>query len=286
MFKPCLIKTAVLSVLALIFIYISGFSLQVPAAPEARVNDYANMLSQDAKDNIENYLADFEGRTGDQIVIATFPSLEQESLEDFSIRLAEKWKIGQKGKDNGIILVIFKQERKMRIEVGYGLEGDLPDAEASYIIRNVIAPYFKSGDYDGGITAGVSSIVKKLTGGENAVSRESSGQDQGFYTLNREKIIKIVMIIAGLFVLLFLIDLIRYGSYASNRKNYAHRYSFFEWLIIFSIALAILKLIFYMFLMRGGRGGFSGGGSGWGGGGGFSGGGGGSFGGGGSSGGW
>jgi uncharacterized protein len=264
--------------------FAATFSLAIPASPEARVNDYAGMLSDDTRAAIEAYLADLESRTGIQIVVAAFPSLEGESLEDYSIRLAEKWKIGQKGKDNGVILVIFKQERKLRIEVGYGLEDKLPDASASYIIRNVIAPYFKAGDYDSGVKAGVQAIAKTVSGESTDETETSSGPSN--FTIDKEKLIKIGIIILCVLAVLFLLDILRFFYYMSGHRNYGHRYSFFEWLIIFSITLGIFKIIFYLFLMRGG--GFGGGsGSGWGSGGSsFGGGGGGSFGGGGSSGGW
>jgi uncharacterized protein len=264
--------------------FAATFSLAIPASPEARVNDYAGMLSDDTRAAIEAYLANLESRTGIQIVVAAFPSLEGESLEDYSIRLAEKWKIGQKGKDNGVILVIFKQERKLRIEVGYGLEDKLPDASASYIIRNVIAPYFKAGDYDSGVKAGVQAIAKTVSGESTDETETSSGPSN--FTIDKEKLIKIGIIILCVLAVLFLLDILRFFYYMSGHRNYGHRYSFFEWLIIFSITLGIFKIIFYLFLMRGG--GFGGGsGSGWGSGGSsFGGGGGGSFGGGGSSGGW
>ncbi|MGA2141085.1 MAG: TPM domain-containing protein [Brevinematales bacterium] len=264
--------------------FAATFSLSIPASPEARVNDYAGMLSDDTRAAIEAYLANLESRTGIQIVVAAFPSLEGESLEDYSIRLAEKWKIGQKGKDNGVILVIFKQERKLRIEVGYGLEDKLPDASASYIIRNVIAPYFKAGDYDSGVKAGVQAIAKTVSGESTDETETSSGPSN--FTIDKEKLIKIGIIILCVLAVLFLLDILRFFYYMSGHRNYGHRYSFFEWLIIFSITLGIFKIIFYLFLMRGG--GFGGGsGSGWGSGGSsFGGGGGGSFGGGGSSGGW
>lgn len=266
--------------------FAASFSLAIPASPEARVNDYAGILSEDTKAAVEAYLADLESRTGIQVVVAAFPSLEGESLEDYSIRLAEKWKIGRKGKDNGVILVIFKQERKLRIEVGYGLEDKLPDATASYIIRNVIAPYFKAGDYDSGVRAGVQAIAKTISG-ESTGEVETPSGTSGEFTIDKEKLVKIGVIVLCILAILFLLDILRFFYYMSGHRNYGHRYSFFEWLIIFSITLGIFKVIFYLFLMRGG--GFGGGsGSGWGGSGGssFGGGGGGSFGGGGSSGGW
>jgi uncharacterized protein len=95
-------------------------------------------------------------------VVAVFPSLDGESLEDFSIRLAEKWRIGQKGLDDGVIVLVFMQDRKVRLEVGYGLEGAIPDIEAGRIIREVIAPHFREGRYGPGLEAAVKAIYSKV----------------------------------------------------------------------------------------------------------------------------
>ncbi len=103
-----------------------------------------------------------EQATGAQVVVAVFPSLEGESLEDFSIRLAERWRIGRKDLDDGAILLVFVQDRKVRIEVGYGLEGAIPDAEASRIIRESIAPRFREGRYDAGLEAAARAIYAKV----------------------------------------------------------------------------------------------------------------------------
>ena len=104
----------------------------------------------------------------------TIPSLEGDSLEDFSIRVAEAWKIGKKGFDNGAILLIARDDRKLRIEVGYGLEGVMPDAIASRIIREVITPRFRSGDFTGGIEAGIDAMLK-VTKGEILPERARPG---------------------------------------------------------------------------------------------------------------
>lgn len=145
-------------------------ALEVPSKPRARVNDYANVLTSDQTASLENKLKTFENETTTQVVVAIFPSLEEESLEDFSIRLAERWKIGTK-RDNGAILLVFVKERKMRMEVGYGLEGSLTDAVSSSILRDVIAPRFRQGDYFGGIDAGVDQILAATKGEYKAPPR-------------------------------------------------------------------------------------------------------------------
>ena len=141
-----------------------ALALNVPPL-RGRVNDYAGLMPADRAQALEERLARFESETGHQIALLTVPSLEGDSLEDFSIRVAESWKIGKKGFDNGAILLIARDDRRLRIEVGYGFEGVLPDAIANRIINEVITPRFRSGDYAGGIEAGVDSILK-ITKGE------------------------------------------------------------------------------------------------------------------------
>ncbi|HUK41171.1 MAG TPA: TPM domain-containing protein [Candidatus Acidoferrales bacterium] len=138
-------------------------ALDVPPL-RGRVNDLAGMLPADRAQALEERLAAFEGETGHQIAVLTIPSLQGDALENFSIRVAEAWKIGQKGFDNGAILLIARDDRKLRIEVGYGLEGVLPDAIASRIIREVILPRFRENNYAGGIEDGVNAIMQVTKG--------------------------------------------------------------------------------------------------------------------------
>jgi len=147
------------------------FALEVPQL-RGHVNDYANMLSPAASERLEQALAAFENSDSTQIVVLTVNSLEGEALEEYSIKVAEAWRIGQAKLDNGAILLITKQERKIRIEVGRGLEGVLTDLTSGRIIRGDISPYFKRGDYDGGITAGVSSIMQVVRGEYQAQPRD------------------------------------------------------------------------------------------------------------------
>ena len=129
-----------------------------------RVNDRARMLSADSLQRLEQKLAAFERETSNQVVVLTVPTLQGDDIDQFSIRVAEAWKIGQKGRDNGVLLVITQAERKVRIEVGMGLQGVLPDITAGRIIRDVMRPYLKSGNYDQGITVGVDSIIAATKG--------------------------------------------------------------------------------------------------------------------------
>ena len=139
-------------------------ALQIPDKPEHYVNDYVGLLSLSAKDRLEGRLAEFEKATSNQVVVAIFASLEGGSLEDFSIKLAEKWKIGTKKHDNGVILLIFKSDRKVRMEVGYGLEGALPDVIANQIIQNDVVPNFRAGNFDAGVEKAVGDILLATRG--------------------------------------------------------------------------------------------------------------------------
>jgi uncharacterized protein len=159
----------------LVLICSSSFALEVPPRPEGRVTDQTRTLSPGESAALERRLSSFEQETTNQIAVLLIPSLEGDSLEDYSIRLAEKWKIGQKGKNNGAILLIVKDDRKIRIEVGYGLEGALPDALAGAIIRNEIAPRFKAGQFYQGIEAGIDAIMAATKGEYKARPEKKRG---------------------------------------------------------------------------------------------------------------
>jgi uncharacterized protein len=137
--------------------------IQVPIL-DRYVTDKTNTLTSAQLNGLEYRLKTYEDTTSNQIVILMIPSLEGEDLFDFSQQVAEKNKIGQKGKDNGILILIVKEERKIRIEVGYGLEGVVPDAVASSIIRNIIAPYFKAGNYYEGLLKGIETLQDAIAG--------------------------------------------------------------------------------------------------------------------------
>jgi uncharacterized protein len=140
------------------------------------VNDYARLLPAEARDRLEARLAERERATGAQMVVAVFPSLEGENLEDFSIRLAERWRIGDKRLDNGVILLVFVQERRARLEVGYGLEPVLPDAAAGQVIREALAPHFREGRYAAGLEAAVDAVFARIeTRGVPPAPRDTLG---------------------------------------------------------------------------------------------------------------
>jgi uncharacterized protein len=128
-----------------------------------RVVDQAQVLSAGARADLEGKLADLESKSGIQLVVATVSSLGGEEIEPYANELFRAWKLGEAKKNNGVLFLIAPKEHRVRIEVGYGLEGTLTDATASLIIANAVAPRFKAGDYDGGVARGVDDIITVLT---------------------------------------------------------------------------------------------------------------------------
>ena len=158
--------------LALTSLLISAplFAVSVPAL-KGRVNDYAKIIRDSDEREIEEYLATLEQNTGIQIAVLTMPSLEGEDIASFGIKVADKWQLGDKEKDNGALLLVAYAEHDLRIEVGDGLEGSLTDAKCGLILRNVIVPEFKNGNYSAGIKKGVMNMGGIASGDESAVSR-------------------------------------------------------------------------------------------------------------------
>lgn len=136
----------------------------IPELANRRVHDDAGILSPQIVAYLEQSLRTFEDSTSNQLAILTVPSLEGESIDQFGIRVAEAWKLGTADRDNGVILLIAVEDRKMRIEVGQGLEGPLPDAICNRIIRNEMAPAFRRQDYDDGVVAAIDGIRKAIKG--------------------------------------------------------------------------------------------------------------------------
>ncbi len=131
---------------------------------KARVTDLTGTLSGTQQQDLERRLREFESRKGSQIAVLMLPSTQPETIEEYSIRVAEAWKIGRAKIDDGVILVVAKDDRKLRVEVGRGLEGAIPDAVAKRVVSDVIAPHFRSGDYYGGIAAGTDALMKLIEG--------------------------------------------------------------------------------------------------------------------------
>jgi len=255
------IARAILLAIFALFALNSQAAEIIPPKPDRYFNDYASVVSKEAASRFNEQLAQFERETSDQVVVAVFPKMQSESdVADYAQRVAQKWGIGSKTQRNGVAVLIFIADRKMSIQVGYGLEGALPDITAYDIRTNHINPHFRAGDYEGGLAEGIDLVCKAIR-----------GEYKGDGTTVREK--------------------------QTSRNGRAPSFLFF---IIFVIVLIVIsrmmrRLSGYGYSSRGGGPiflplGGGGGGGGWssGGGGGFSGfsGGGGSFGGGGSSGSW
>ncbi len=176
----------------LIFILLLCFSSPADAqkkVPELwghRVHDDANVLSSAAVDHLELRLKNFEDSTTNQIAVLIVPSLDGETIEGYGIRVATEWKLGSQKNDNGVLLLVSIGDRKVRIEVGHGLEGVLTDALSNRIIRNEIAPNFRRGDYEAGIVAAVDGIIKATKGeykADNITSRKGGKGGTGAFGL-------------------------------------------------------------------------------------------------------
>ena len=151
-------------------------ALDVPPMT-GRVMDLAHALPASTVESVSAQLAAHEATTSNQVAVLIVPSLEGDVLEEFSHRAATTWKLGQKGTDNGVLLLVALQERKVRIEVGYGLEGTLTDARSARIIRNDIVPRFRAGNVPGGVAAGIDAIVRTIEGTYRASERPVPPQD-------------------------------------------------------------------------------------------------------------
>lgn len=159
---------------------VTSYALDFPE-PQGYVNDFANILSSETRETLEQNLTQLEEDSSIEIALVTIESLEEITIEDYAVRLFEDWKIGKKNKDNGVLLLIVLNEQELRIEVGYGLEPTLTDSRAGRIIRDIITPEFKKGDYDAGAINGVEAIVKVIhgeivdLGGESSSDSKSKG---------------------------------------------------------------------------------------------------------------
>lgn len=157
-------------------VLISLYWLAAPAAAQdmaipylsGRVVDQAAILSTQARERLAAMAQAHERASGNQIVVLTVPTLGGKSVEDYAVRVFEEWKIGSRELDNGVLILVVPQDRRVRIEVGYGLEGTLTDATASRIIRDLMTPRFREGNYDVGIEAGVTAVIQILEGSRSA----------------------------------------------------------------------------------------------------------------------
>lgn len=168
-----------------LFLPIFVFAYVNLGTPQSFVNDFGGMFSAEEKSALETKLQAYEKASTNEIAVVTIPNLGDDTIEGYAVRLFEDWKIGKTGKDNGILLLFSRDDRKVRIEVGYGLEPELTDLESSLLIRNVITPAFKEGKYYAGVDSAVSNIMSKLSGEQRAVFQEkkSGGLSDDFVPL-------------------------------------------------------------------------------------------------------
>jgi uncharacterized protein len=199
-------------VLALVLGFSSWLSASevIPPKPDRYFNDYAHVLSGASAERLNEQLAQFERDTSNQVVVAIFPKMQSDSdIADYTQRIAQSWGVGQKDRRNGAVLFVFVQDRKMFIQVGYGLEGTLPDVTAFDITEYHIKPHFRNGDYEGGLAEGVDFIMKAIRGEYKGTGRtvaERGSQSNG----------KLGFII---FFFVFIIALIVIGR-MSRRRGY------------------------------------------------------------------
>jgi uncharacterized protein len=244
-----------------------------------RVTDLTATLSAEQVASLESGLAAFESKKGSQIAVLIVPTTQPEDIAQFGIRVAEQWKIGREKVDDGVILIVAKDDRTLRLEVGYGLEGAIPDAIAKRVIAETITPYFKTGDFYGGIEAGVQQLMRLIEG--ESLPPPASGQGGGEDALFG--LLVVGGVVAG-WLLSIMMSRPAAGGVAALGSGVAGAFLLgFSPLLLF-IAVFVFAAVASGF--RGGGGWSSGGGGGGFGGGGSWGGGGGGFGGGGASGSW
>jgi len=175
-------------------------SLEVPYLA-GHVNDHAGMLSTATIEELEQTLRVHEDSTSNQVAVLIIPSLQGEVLEEYSIKVVETWKLGQADKDNGVLLLIARDDRIVRIEVGNGLEGDLPDITCGRIVRDEIVPRFRDGDYEAGVRAGVTAILAAIAGSYQPIKSANNAPDWVFRLI----FFSIFAVVVGIFTMISII---------------------------------------------------------------------------------
>jgi uncharacterized protein len=182
-------RSSLLALTLLIFLIpaAAGAAEVIPSVPTRYFNDYAGVVSPSDAEQFNRQLVQFEWDSSNQIVVAVYPKMQSDSdIADYTFRVKETWHVGQKKKNNGAVLFVFIQDRKMFIQVNYGLEGALPDATCKQIIDQEITPHFKSGDYTGGLRAGINAILAATKGeykGNGGTANDNNGSILGWVVL-------------------------------------------------------------------------------------------------------
>jgi len=200
--------SASMAMLAMLAIFLASPVLaQVQPVPEltARITDTTGTLDAPTREHLTQILADLEQRKGAQIAVLMIPTTGDEAIEQYAVRAFEQWRLGRKEVDDGILFLVAKDDRRMRIEVGYGLEGAVPDLLAGRIIREQVAPRFQQGDFAGGVTAGVNSLVALVEGEDlpppQAASVDDTGNGVGLAALFLPLLIMVLVLPPGVAVL-------------------------------------------------------------------------------------
>ncbi|MGQ9662203.1 MAG: TPM domain-containing protein [Kiritimatiellia bacterium] len=233
----------------LAFAFVSTFPLLSwaiqPVPPlRGRVNDYAQLLTPEQRARLESVLAQFEARKGSQIAVLMVPTTKPETIEQYGIRVSETWKLGRKGVDDGILLLVATEDHAVRIEVGYGLEGILPDAIAKRIIEDEILPLFRTGEFYRGITAGLERIMATIAGEALPVPspvKNLSGKSQGL----------LVPVLAGIFLGWFLQVIL--GRFWAGLLG-GGLVGFLVWVMTGGLTIAVLLGLLVLVLILAGRG--------------------------------
>jgi len=204
--EPRALPRMLRSVVVGLYVVLFSHSLDaevIPPKPDGYFNDYAGVISKEAASRFNEQLAQFERETSDQVVVAVFPKMQSDSdIADYTQRVAQAWGVGQKERRNGVVLFVFIQDRKMFIQVGYGLEGALPDATAFDITERHIKPLFRTGNYDAGLATGIDLICKAIRGeykGSGKTGAERKGGGGVFGLLPFITFIIVLIIISRLF---------------------------------------------------------------------------------------
>ena len=188
----------------------------IPPKPAHYFNDYAGLVSQGTADRLDNQLTQFERDTSTQVVVAVYPKMQSDSdIADYTRRVAQAWSVGQKKENNGVVLFVFPQDRKVFIQTGYGAEGALPDATAFDITERHIKPHFRTQDYDGGLTEGVDLICKALRGEYKGSGKTVAEGNQGNTSGGGGALIFLIILV------IIIIVMVR------RQKKHGYRYSGF-----------------------------------------------------------
>jgi uncharacterized protein len=261
--------------LALLSAGVGAADLVPLPALSARVTDLTGTLDETQRGRLEAQLAAIDRNGRAQIAVLLLPTTQPEAIETFGIRLAEAWKIGHKGVDNGVIVIVAKSDRKMRIEVGYGLEGSIPDAVAKRIVAERMAPLFKQGDFFGGLRAAIEGLDQASGGSESATPAElpsGSGAKKSAEDSDLMTWLMVAAVAGGVLRMIFGFLGALVAAAVAGWLGFA---IFGSWLVALLIGFAMFVLAFVSPFLTGGfggggsssGGGFSGGGGGFGGGG-------------------